>query len=105
MEKSLIEKMENGTCDDIDKEMIVSRVLKAVKELNKVVDTFTDSLKELREQYADELKLSGATIVFGVAVTSLSHEKEKDFELLSECVIGTPSNVDKAILKLMKDAK
>ena len=31
MEKSLIEKMKNGTADDIDKEMIVSRVLKAVK--------------------------------------------------------------------------
>lgn len=105
MEKSLIEKMKNGTADDIDKEMIVSRVLKAVKELHKVTNAFSDSLEKLKEQYADELKMSGATIVMGVAVSTLSHAEEKDFELLTEVIVGSSDNVDKALLTLMKDAK
>ena len=105
MEKSLIEKMKNDTCDDIDKEMIVSRVFKAVQELHKVTDGFAKSLEKLKEQYADELKLSGTTIVMGVAVPTISHAEGNDFELLTEVIVGTPNNVDKALLTLMKDAK
>lgn len=105
MEQSLIEKIKNDTADDIDKEMIVSRVLKAVKELHKVMNTFTEGLGGLKEQYADELKMAGATIVMGVAIPSLSHAEEKDFELVEEVIVGSSVNVYKALLQLMKDAK
>lgn len=105
MEKSLIEKMKNGTADDIDKDMIISRVLKAVKELHKVTSAFSESLEKLKEQYADELKMSGATIVMGVAVPTLSKVEGNDFELLTEVIVGSSDNVDKALLTLMKDAK
>jgi hypothetical protein len=105
MEQSLIEKMKNDTCDEIDKEMIVSRVLKAVQELQEVVNTFSDSLTELKEQYADELKMAGATLVMGVAVPSLSQIKGTDFELLTEVIIGRTDNVTQALLKLIQDAK
>ena len=105
MEKSLLEKMKNNTCDDIDKDMIVSRVLKAVQELQKITCAFSDGLKELKEQYADELKMAGATIVMGVAVPTVSHAEGNDFELLTEVIVGTSDNVDKALLTLMKDVK
>jgi hypothetical protein len=98
--------MKNNTCDDIDKDMIVSRVLKAVQELQKIICAFSDGLKELKEQYADELKLAGATIVMGVAVPTVSQVvEENDFELLTKVIVGSSDNVDKALLKLMKDAK
>jgi hypothetical protein len=105
MEQSLIEKMKNDTCDEIDKEMIVSRVLKAVQELQNVTSAFSESLENLKEQYADELKMAGATLVMGVAVPSLSQVKGTDFELLTEVIIGSTDNVDKALLTLMKDTK
>lgn len=105
MEKSLIEKMKNDTCDDIDKEMIVSRVLNAVKKLHEVTSAFSDSLEGLKEQYADELKMAGVTIVMGVAVPTLSHVEGNDFELLTEVIVGNSANVNKALLTLVQDAK
>lgn len=105
MEESLIKKMVEGTADDIDKEMIVSRVLKAVQELQEITNKFSDCLEKLKELYADELKMAGATIVMGVAVPTLSHAKGDDFELLTEVIVGRSDNVDKALLTLMKDTK
>jgi hypothetical protein len=105
MEKSLIEKIKNNTADDIDKEMIVSRVLKAVQELHNVTGAFTDSLDGLKEQYADELKMAGATIVMGVAIPTLSHAEGKDFELVTEVIVGSNKNVTKALFKLVQDTK
>ena len=77
--------------------------------MHKVTNAFSDGLKELKEQYDNELKMAGATIVMGVAVPSVSRAvEENDFELLTKVIVGSSDNVDKAILKLlklMKDAK
>lgn len=105
MEKSLIEKMKNDTCDNIDKAMIVSRVLKALQELQGITNAFSDCLEKLKEQYADELKMSGATIVMGVAVPTISEAKGNDFELFTKVIIGSSDNVEKALLTLTQDAK
>lgn len=102
MEKSLIEKMKNDTCDDIDKEMIVSRVLNAARKLQEASDAFTDAVKQLSEEYKDEMKMAGATIVLGIAVPAISKPVNgNDFELVTKIVIGSDVNVKKTFLELM----
>ena len=104
MEKSLIEKMKNGTADDIDKDMIVSRVLDTAKKLQEATDAFTDALKKLGEEYKDEMKMAGATIVMGVAVPALTKPASgNDFELVTKVVVGSDVNVKKTLLELMNN--
>lgn len=101
MEKSLIEKMKNDNCDDIDKEMIVSRVLNAVKHLQVVCDDFSNNIKKLYEDYGDELKMAGASVVMGVNVSTLN----KESDCLTKVVIGNNRNVKVILDDLLKETK
>lgn len=101
MEQSLIEKMKNGTADDIDKEMIVSRVLNAVKHLHKVCDDFSENIKKVYEDYGDELKMAGASVVMGVNVSTLN----KDPDCLIKIVVGSNQNVQVIIGDILKETK
>jgi hypothetical protein len=101
MEQSLIEKMKNGTADDIDKDMIVSRVLNAVKHLQKVCEGFSDSVKKVYEEYGDELKMAGTSLVMGVNVSTLN----KDSDCLTKIVIGTNQNIKVIFDDLLKETK
>lgn len=101
MEKSLIEKMKNGTADDIDKEMVVSRVLNAVKHLNKVCDDFSNNVKKVYEDYGDELKMAGASVVMGVNVSTCN----KDPDCLVKIVIGSNKDVKVIFDDLLKETK
>ena len=104
MEKSLIEKMKNGTADDIDKSMIVSRVLDTAKKLQEATDAFTDALKQLGEEHKDEMRMAGTTVVMGVAVPALTKPANgNDFELVAKVVVGSEVNVKKTLLELMSD--
>lgn len=104
MEKSLIEKIKNDTCDDIDKDMIVSRVLATARKLQEASDAFVDAVKQLGEEHRDELKMAGTTIVLGVAVPAITKPiNGNDFELVTKVVIGSDKNVKKTILELMND--
>lgn len=104
MEKSLIEKLKNDTCDDIDKDMIVSRVLATAKKLQEASDAFVDAIKQLGDEHKDELKMAGATIVLGVAVPAITSAMGKeDFELVTKIVIGSDKNVKKTFLELMNN--
>ena len=104
MEKSLIEKLKNDTCDDIDKDMIVSRVLATAKKLQEASDAFVDAVKQLGDEHKDELKMAGATIVLGVAVPAITSAMGKeDFELVTKIVIGSDKNVKKTFLELMNN--
>lgn len=104
MEKSLIEKMKNNTCDDIDKDMIVSRVLSTTKKLQEATDAFVDAIKQLGDEHKDELKMAGTTIVLGVAVPALTKPMNgKDFKLVTKIVIGSDENVKKTFLELMNN--
>lgn len=66
MEQSLIEKMENGTCDEIDKEMISARICDFHVKLMNLCDDFCDKVKELVSGHEIEMGLSGHAIVMGV---------------------------------------
>jgi hypothetical protein len=41
----------------------------------------------------------------GVAVPFLAKMNGKDFELLTEVIVGKPDNVNKALFKLVQDTK
>lgn len=101
MEKSLIEKMRNDTADDIDKEMIVSRVLNAIKHLQVVCDDFSNNIKKLYEDYGDELKMAGSSVVMGVNVSTLN----KDSDCLTKIVVGSNQNIRVVIDDLLKETK
>jgi hypothetical protein len=101
MEKSLIEKLKNDSCDDIDKEMIVSRVLNAVKHLQTVCDDFSKNIKKVYEDYGDELKMAGASVVMGVNVSTLN----KNPDCLTKIVIGSNQNVQVIINDLLEETK
>lgn len=101
MEKSLIEKIKNDTCDDIDKDMIVSRVLNAVKHLRTVCNDFSDNLKKVYEDYGDELKMAGASVVMGVNVSTLHEEPS----CLTKIVIGSNQNIQVIVDDILKETK
>ena len=101
MEQSLFEKMKNDTCDDIDKAMIVSRVLNAVKHLQTVCNDFTDNLKKVYEDYGDELKMAGASVVMGANVSTLNKEPD----CLTKVVIGSNKNVKVVINDILEETK
>ena len=101
MEKSLIEKMRNDTADDIDKEMIVSRVLNAIKHLQAVCDDFSKNTKKVYEDYGDELKMAGTSVVMGENVSTLN----KDPDCLTKIVIGSNKNVQVIINDILKETK
>lgn len=96
MEKSLLEKMKNGTCDDIDKAMIASRVLRALKDTMSEVVKFGKKIEELQEQYAAELKMAGFAVVCGS--TNITDENDIGFK----CIVGDQSNVMKVFSKLIQ---
>lgn len=101
MEQSLIEKIKNDTADDIDKEMIVSRVLNAVNHLQTVCNDFSENLKKVYEDYGDELKMAGASVVMGVNVSTL----HKEPDCLIKVVIGFNQNVLVIVNDILKETK
>lgn len=66
MEKSLVEKMKSGTCDEIDRDMISARVFDFHKKLMDLCGDFCDKVKELVSGHEVEMGLSGHAIVMGV---------------------------------------
>ena len=74
MEKSLLEKLRNDTCDEIDKIMITSRVAKAMQEVHPVVGEFCENIDELCNEYSDELRMAGFALVMGM--TDITDDKD-----------------------------
>ena len=100
MEKSLFEKLKNGTCDDIDKDMIVSRVKRAVKDVVSATAEYTNKLKELGEQYSDEMKLGGFAVV--LYVTDIT---EDDDEIGTKVVLGRNDKIEKLVREIRKEVR
>ena len=66
MEKSLLEKMANGTCDEIDRDMITARVLDFHEKLVELCSDFCKKTQELIRGHEVEMGLSGHAVVMGV---------------------------------------
>jgi len=98
MEKSLLEKMRNNTCDEIDKIMITSRVAKAMQEVHPVVSDFCEKIESLCNEYSDELKMAGFALVMGL--TDITDDKDN---VGLRIVYGTRSRVNKVYEAITKE--
>ena len=65
MEQALINKLRDGTADDIDVDMIVARCKNAHNQLLSMVDKFTNELEAFIDEHGEELKIAKSTIVMG----------------------------------------
>lgn len=63
MEQALLDKLKNGTADDIDLEMIAARCKVAGKALDEVCHEFCDRIEKLYDEYEAEYKLLHSTVV------------------------------------------
>lgn len=67
----------------------------------KCVTTFLKTLKKFYEDYGDELKMAGASVVMGVNVSTLN----KDPDCLVKIVIGSNQNVQVIVNDIFKETK
>lgn len=88
MEQSLIEKMKNGTCDEIDRDMISARVYDFHEKLMDLCGDFCEKVKELVSGHEVEMGLSGHAIVMGV-ISDI--EEETPIKM----VVGRPNLCEK----------
>ncbi len=100
MERALMEKLENGTCDEIDKEMIASRCLSARKEIRRIFGQLDKDLRELAENYADELRVSRVGIVCGVTDCT-----DDDGDIQFKVGFGTPPILAKIMTCILKEVE
>lgn len=97
MEKALLDKFHNGTCDEIDKAMIVTRVKKALVDVLKVCAEFSKKYEEVTKDKIDELKMAGFACVLGVS-DHLLHNDEVGLQV----VAGDPDDVENIFNELKK---
>lgn len=83
MEQSLLDKFHNGTCDDIDKAMIVTRVKKALGDVLKVLAEFSKKYEEVTKDKEDELKMAGFACIVGVS-DHLIHDGEVGLQIVTD---------------------
>jgi len=99
MEKSLMEKLRNGNCDEIDKDMIVCRVSEAMKKVLTLCSDFQKNFKELQEEYDDELKIGKFAMVMAVS-TCLDKAVTKDNGCGLMGIVGGQKDVIKLVSEL-----
>ena len=66
MEQALMDKLMNGTLDEIDKDMVVARIKNVDKQIEKVLEQISDNIRALRDicaEHSDEASLLGFTFV------------------------------------------
>lgn len=102
MEKSLFEKFKNGTCDEIDKDMIAARVkvvhqklLSCLKDLGETAE----KISRICEEYKEEVYLLGFRLVIAASddVTEQKHNG-----VLCKSIFGNNEDV-KALLKSVEE--
>lgn len=98
MEQSLLEKMRNNTCDEIDKIMITSRVANAMQKVHPVVSDFCEKIENLCNEYSDELKMAGFALVMGL--TDITDDKDT---VGLRIIYGTRSRVNKVYEAITKE--
>ena len=98
MEKSLMEKLHSGNLDDIDNTMIACRVERAIIAILKVCTDFEHKLKEVYEEYDQELKIGQFSMVWAVG-TCLDKVITSDGGCVLMDLVGSQPN----LVKLVKE--
>lgn len=102
MEKSLVDKLKNGTLDSIDEDMVVARIRNVDKQIEKVLEQISTSihaLSDICEEHKEEVVLLGFTFIcaFDTDIQKKTRVKRGTYqENDAACayVIGTPNNVN-----------
>jgi hypothetical protein len=66
MEQALMDKLKNGTLDEIDKDMIAARIKNVDKQIETVLEQLSNNIRALRNicaEYSEEASLLGFTFV------------------------------------------
>lgn len=104
MEKQLMDKIRNHTMDDIDKEMITSRLIAAHKELKAHIDTIQSELEQISdfcEENSDEVKLLELRLCFAFD-DGLIHGKGKVNGIPCLCAYEAKDEIEKLVEGLKK---
>ena len=86
MEQALLDKINNGTLDEIDKDMITARVKNAT---NKIMEEFSNSVERIHaliEEYSIEAKMAGISC-------KLFHKNDGESDV--SLVVGSTSRIEK----------
>lgn len=109
MEKSLFEKLKNGTCDEIDEDMITARVkvvhqklLESLRDLGKV----SERIGQICEEYKEEAYILGFRLIIAAAddvsdkVFDVPEEERND--MLCQSIFGEREDVQ-ALLRAVRE--
>lgn len=109
MEKSLFEKLKNGTCDEIDRDMIAARVkvvhqklLESLRDLGEV----SERIGQICKEYKEEACLIGFRLIIAasddVSDKIFDVPEEKRDGVLCQSIFGEREDV-KALLRAIGD--
>ena len=99
MEKQLMDKIRNHTTDDIDKEMIISRLMVAHKELKAHLNNIQNELEQISDfcaENSDEVKLLEFRLCFAFD-DGLLHGKGKVNDIPCICAYGAKDEIEKLV--------
>ena len=110
MEQALIDKMKDGTADNVDKAMIVARVGHAVELVGDLVTKFAEDFSKLHQEYPDEIRMSGITLLMGVsALPSIleksGNEEDDKIGLKTMIITGSSDNLKKLLFRIAENIK
>lgn len=102
MEQSLLDKLHNGTMDEIDKDMLAARCKNACDHIFNVASDCIEKLDKVCKEFEDEVRLLGISIVLSGQIKALHRTDEE-----TECglVIGTTKNVSALLDEIRKTLK
>lgn len=109
MEKSLFEKLKNGTCDEIDKDMIAARVKVVHQELLsclKDLGELTEKISRICEEHKEEAFIIGFRFIMAASddvteqIYAIPEEKCRD--VLCKTVLGSREDT-KALLRAVSE--
>lgn len=100
MEQALIDKMKDGTADNVDKAMIVARVGHAVELVGDLVTKFTEDYNKLYQEYTDEIRMSGISLLMGLSahpsmLEKSGNEEDDKIGLKTMIITGSSDNLKK----------
>ena len=103
MEKQLLDFIQEGKVDEIAAAMIAARLKIAGKALDELMHSTTQKLDELYEQYGEEYRILGSTVVLYYKDHLFAHDhKEQEFE--AQVVCGPRRYVEQIRDSLIKKA-
>ena len=94
MEKSLLDKLHNGTMDEIDEDMIAARVKNAVSKIMEECSNSVDRIDALFKEYSEETKIAGVSCVV-LAQCKIFHRNDGESDV--SLIIGSTPRIEAMI--------